>query len=591
MRHGLRIIALCLLVGSGSVKAQFAFPLGGAEPFANDVVHDVAADSEGNLYVIGDFVGEADFDPDPDAAFILTTSGTLTFESFLASYTPTGAFRWAFRLADGRAYFSSGVAVTAGGSVLATGSFDGIADFDPDPGSEAPLSALDAGHKVFVAQYTSEGAYEWAIAFGGAQADPKVAGLNRGVDVTTALDGDVLVCGSFRGTTDFDPDPTGTALYTADRGEAIYVARYSSSGTYRWAVALDNESTFMGTGGAGSVVADDESVVVTGLFFGVTDFDPDTSSSALLDGRFGEAFVASYDGEGRYQWAFDVSTEGQGQAVALDGSGNTYVTGYFRDTADFDPDSASTAILTATQPGRATYLASYDPEGAYRWAFALQSSNGSEVILDQEQNVLYLTGKFGSTVDFDPSDTGEALLQGAGDVYLASYTTDAVYRWAIGLNGPNDVAQGLGLALLPPGRIAVVGEFRDTVDFHPAREDSLLLTTAGWQDGFVAAYTDGGGFPVAVEGFPLGTSTQRLTATPNPFGRQTTVRVAVPSVQRVRVALYDVLGREVAVLHDGEAAAGTLRLALASHDLAPGTYVVRAVGETFRTAQTVTRLR
>lgn len=44
----------------------------------------------------------------------------------------------------------------------------------------------------------------------------------------------------------------------------------------------------------------------------------------------------------------------------------------------------------------------------------------------------------------------------------------------------------------------------------------------------------------------------------------------------MRVAVYDVLGREAAVLHDGPRAPGAHRLPLDLARLAPGLYVLRA---------------
>ena len=65
---------------------------------------------------------------------------------------------------------------------------------------------------------------------------------------------------------------------------------------------------------------------------------------------------------------------------------------------------------------------------------------------------------------------------------------------------------------------------------------------------------------------------------PNPSaaGAGATVRLAVPAAAPGRVVLYDVLGREAAVLAEGALAAGTAELAV-PRDLAPGLYLVRAV--------------
>jgi len=84
--------------------------------------------------------------------------------------------------------------------------------------------------------------------------------------------------------------------------------------------------------------------------------------------------------------------------------------------------------------------------------------------------------------------------------------------------------------------------------------------------------------PVAEEDGPTTgaeTAALGLAVRPNPVATGGTVRVVVPVAGRVRVALYDVLGRQVAVLLDGERGAGEHILALGADRLAPGVYVVR----------------
>ena len=59
--------------------------------------------------------------------------------------------------------------------------------------------------------------------------------------------------------------------------------------------------------------------------------------------------------------------------------------------------------------------------------------------------------------------------------------------------------------------------------------------------------------------------------------------------ETVRVAVYDVLGRQVALAHDGTIQAGTrLEVELTGSQLAPGSYVVRVEGETFAETRRLT---
>jgi subtilisin family serine protease len=68
---------------------------------------------------------------------------------------------------------------------------------------------------------------------------------------------------------------------------------------------------------------------------------------------------------------------------------------------------------------------------------------------------------------------------------------------------------------------------------------------------------------------------------PNPIARggEFHVRYDLPEAARVRISVYDVLGREVAVLSDDAEAAGQKSLSLSESALLPGLYVVRLQAE------------
>ena len=79
---------------------------------------------------------------------------------------------------------------------------------------------------------------------------------------------------------------------------------------------------------------------------------------------------------------------------------------------------------------------------------------------------------------------------------------------------------------------------------------------------------------------------------PNPMRGTATVAFAVPEAADVRLALYDVLGREVAVLLDGPVAAGHHEAAVSSGGLPSGVYVVRmTAGGGFAQARRLTVVR
>jgi extracellular elastinolytic metalloproteinase len=79
---------------------------------------------------------------------------------------------------------------------------------------------------------------------------------------------------------------------------------------------------------------------------------------------------------------------------------------------------------------------------------------------------------------------------------------------------------------------------------------------------------------------------------PNPAADRATLAVEVARTQAVRVEVFDALGRRVALVHDGELAAGARHaLAVEAAALAPGAYVWRATGEDFSESGRLTVVR
>jgi glucose/arabinose dehydrogenase len=96
---------------------------------------------------------------------------------------------------------------------------------------------------------------------------------------------------------------------------------------------------------------------------------------------------------------------------------------------------------------------------------------------------------------------------------------------------------------------------------------------------------------VATEpGTPAAATALRL-AGPNPFRDRTTFTLQTAAPGPARVAVYDVLGREVAVLHDGPVGTDARELTLDAADLPGGVYLVRLVAGDRVATQRVTVVR
>ncbi|GEM_PF-5478110 len=78
---------------------------------------------------------------------------------------------------------------------------------------------------------------------------------------------------------------------------------------------------------------------------------------------------------------------------------------------------------------------------------------------------------------------------------------------------------------------------------------------------------------------------------PNPFNPVTTIRYEVPKSGRVRLAVFDVLGREVALLVDAVKAPGTYDVVFDARGLPSGAYLYRMRGENFVATRSLTVLK
>ena len=79
---------------------------------------------------------------------------------------------------------------------------------------------------------------------------------------------------------------------------------------------------------------------------------------------------------------------------------------------------------------------------------------------------------------------------------------------------------------------------------------------------------------------------------PNPFNPLAQFTLMVRQEQSVRVAVYDIQGRRVALLHEGSIAAGTHhRFVFQGAALPSGLYLIRAEGQTFSAVRSVVLLK
>jgi photosystem II stability/assembly factor-like uncharacterized protein len=141
----------------------------------------------------------------------------------------------------------------------------------------------------------------------------------------------------------------------------------------------------------------------------------------------------------------------------------------------------------------------------------------------------------------------------------------------------------------PPGTYTytvAVGDFPGTV----VSADSFTVVKQGATGVVSGAGTEGW----TVSGWEAASELERedvvLEVSPNPFRSETVVTLTRPEPGEVEVALYDVLGRRVGLLHDGALGAGEHTFPLHGGGLPAGVYVVRVEAGEAVFVRSVTRL-
>jgi len=477
------MLLLAVLAGSASALAPDAF-YSWAEKIGSGVddgSRSTAVDGSGNVYITGYFRGtNIDFDPGAGTAYLSSAGWD---DIFFAKYDASGNYLWAKSIGSA-SYGEQGlsIAVDGSGNVYITGYFASTADFDPGAGT-ASLTPV-GGFDIFFAKYDTNGNYLWAKNIGGASSD-------QGNSIAVDGSGNVYITGSFLGTADFDPG-AGVANLIALGGTIgdTFFAKYDTSGNYLWAKRIGNAQDDTGYGIA---VDSNGNVYITGFFQNIAmDFDPGAGTANLTPVGSIDIFFAKYDASGNYLWAKRIGSAyaDQGNSIAVDGSGNVYITGAFKGTADFDP-GAGVANLIAATGYFDIFFAKYDTNGNYLWAKRIGHSSyddsGNSIAVDGSGNV-YITGAFRGAADFDPG-AGTASLTPVGgvDIFFAKYNASGNYLWAkrIGSTGTD---AGYSIAVDGSDNVYITGWFQGTADFDPGAGVANLIS-AGSYDIFFAKYT------------------------------------------------------------------------------------------------------
>lgn len=264
------------------------------------------------------------------------------------------------------------------------------------------------------------------------------------------------------------------------------IQKTNDEGSIVWVKSLESNYGVV----ANDIVVDhDGDIIITGYYQDSTDFDPgpaqfiDTASTIMI-------FVLKLNQQGDFVWAKTFKNSfgsSKGITIDVDGNNNIIFAGEFSGTVDFDPDIGVFELTSAGSND--IFICKLDQFGALIWA---KSNEGTSIEdcysmnVDVNNNIL-LTGRFYSTVDFDPgistfylSNTPEEF---GGMAFVQKLNSSGEFQWANAIGGYG-YDFGEDISSDSQGNVYTLGRFSEDIDLDPGAGD-LTITSAGNQDVFI----------------------------------------------------------------------------------------------------------
>jgi hypothetical protein len=365
-------------------------------------------------------------------------------------------FLWANRI--GGSGVERGFAVTADdeGSCYVTGRFQNNCSF----GTTNLIS--QGGNDIYLAKYDSAGATVWVKQFGGTYVNE-----GGGLGISFA-NGQLGLSGIFGGTGHFG----GTDLISTG-AEDVFHLRLDKNGTVLWARK---------GGGSGHDEARGGPIDAQGnSFFTGWYASSATFGTNVLTGT-DNIFIVKYDSAGNELWARQAGGPyaDEGRGIAVDLSGNCYVTGEFETNATFG------ATNLVGDGEMEMFLAKYDPAGNLVWATAgggTGTQSGFGIGVDKQTNI-FVYGSFAGNGKWAATNL---TAYGNSDVFLAKYTQDGNLIWVKQIGGTGSESSAR-ISIDFADNILITGVFNNTVDFGGTN----MTAIGGDSDVFIAKYDSNG---------------------------------------------------------------------------------------------------
>lgn len=201
------------------------------------------------------------------------------------------------------------------------------------------------------------------------------------------------------------------------------------------------------------------------------------STSAIINGTtrsvngLTDVFITKTAQNGTSAWvkSFGGSGSDRGLDIAVDGSGNVYVCGFYKSTINF----GGGVTISSNGNSQDGFLAKFDAGGNIVWAKSFGSPGSVDqangIAVDGTGNVI-VTGQFSGDADFDGLTLSS--LGGTTDVCTVKYNASGDAQWAKKGSGDN-LDKGIAVSTDAQGNAYVTGQFSGDIEFDNSYSNTI----------------------------------------------------------------------------------------------------------------------
>ena len=311
---------------------------------------DILVDQNGDLAITGYFNSTVDFDPGPESVE-LTAGLFFQRDGFIMKMSDSGELLWVKQFGGNADVEPTASTIDPSGNILITGRYEDFpGDFDPGEGE----FILDEG-EMFVSKLDSLGNFIWAKGFG--------YGSSHSLEIDD--EGNAYIQGIFTATSDFDPGPDEFNMTSFDDLE-IFISKLNSDGNFEWAKEFNVYTDEFYSSWCESIQLNSSgSVISAGAFRSTIDLDPGEDTLNVTPSFDHDGYLNVLDSEGNLEWNFTIGGDSSSvfiRKVALDDSGNVFITGQISGSSDFSP-GPDTQMLSSNDNGG--FIAKYSPSSNF----------------------------------------------------------------------------------------------------------------------------------------------------------------------------------------------------------------------------------